>query len=90
VQDLGAALDGLIEDVLAHVGHALLDDAALLLIGRGQPLPADRPPAVTPSARPGRRRRRTGAHQQPLADDACVATKPVTGWRLSLTRECGS
>jgi len=38
VQDLGTALDGLIEDVLGHVGHALLDDAAMLLIGRGQPL----------------------------------------------------
>lgn len=32
--DLPAALDGLIDDVLAHVGHALLDDAAILLIGR--------------------------------------------------------
>jgi hypothetical protein len=36
--DLGAALDRLIEDVLRHVGHALRDDAAMLLIGRGQPL----------------------------------------------------
>lgn len=35
--DLGLALDRLIEDVLRHVGHALLDDAAILLIGRGQP-----------------------------------------------------
>jgi serine phosphatase RsbU (regulator of sigma subunit) len=35
--DLGSALDRLIEDVLRHVGHALQDDAALLLIGRGQP-----------------------------------------------------
>jgi serine phosphatase RsbU (regulator of sigma subunit) len=32
--DLPTALDGLIDDVLAHVGHALLDDAAMLLIGR--------------------------------------------------------
>lgn len=32
--DLGSALDRLIEDVLRHVGHALLDDAAILLIGR--------------------------------------------------------
>lgn len=40
VPDLGTALDGLIEDVLAHVGHALLDDAAMLLIGRERPLPA--------------------------------------------------
>jgi serine phosphatase RsbU (regulator of sigma subunit) len=39
-QDLGSVLDGLIKDVLAHVGHALLDDAALLLIGREQPSPA--------------------------------------------------
>jgi serine phosphatase RsbU (regulator of sigma subunit) len=35
--DLGAALDRLIEDILRHVGHALQDDATLLLIGRGQP-----------------------------------------------------
>jgi Stage II sporulation protein E (SpoIIE) len=35
--DLGAALDGLIEDVLRHVGHTLQDDAAILLIGLGQP-----------------------------------------------------
>jgi serine phosphatase RsbU (regulator of sigma subunit) len=42
--DLGLALDRLSEDVLGHVGHALLDDAAMLLIGRGRPLP--------PSARP--------------------------------------
>ena len=32
--DLGAAVDRLIEDVLHHVGHALQDDAAILLIGR--------------------------------------------------------
>jgi serine phosphatase RsbU (regulator of sigma subunit) len=37
--DLSSALDRLIEDVLSHVGHALQDDAAMLLIGRGQPLP---------------------------------------------------
>jgi serine phosphatase RsbU (regulator of sigma subunit) len=37
--DLGSALDRLIDDVLRHVGHALQDDAALLLIGREQPLP---------------------------------------------------
>jgi hypothetical protein len=37
--DLGVALDTLIEDVLRHVGHALQDDAATLLIGLGQPLP---------------------------------------------------
>lgn len=37
--DLGSALDQLIEDVLGHVGHALQDDAAILLIGLGQPLP---------------------------------------------------
>ena len=35
--DLGTALDRLIEDVLRHVGHTLQDDAAMLLIGRGQP-----------------------------------------------------
>jgi hypothetical protein len=35
--DLGSALDTLIEDVLGHVGHALQDDATILLIGRGQP-----------------------------------------------------
>jgi hypothetical protein len=35
--DLGSALDGLIEDVLRHVGHTLPDDAAILLIGLGQP-----------------------------------------------------
>ena len=40
-QDLNLALDRLSEDVLRHVGHALLDDAAMLLIGRGRPL---RPP----------------------------------------------
>ena len=34
--DLGAAVDRLIEDVLHHVGHALQDDAAILLIGRWQ------------------------------------------------------
>ena len=33
--DLGSALDALIHDVLGYVGHALLDDAAILLIGRG-------------------------------------------------------
>lgn len=33
-QDLDLALDRLSEDVLRHVGHALLDDAAMLLIGR--------------------------------------------------------
>jgi serine phosphatase RsbU (regulator of sigma subunit) len=38
--DLGAALDTLIDDVLRHVGHALQDDAAMLLIGLGQPLPS--------------------------------------------------
>lgn len=38
--DLGSALDRLIEDVLSHVGHALQDDAAMLLIGRGEALPA--------------------------------------------------
>lgn len=38
--DLGMALDLLIEDVLRHVGQALQDDAAMLLIGRGQPLPS--------------------------------------------------
>ena len=32
--DPGVALDRLSEDVLHHVGHALLDDAAMLLIGR--------------------------------------------------------
>jgi serine phosphatase RsbU (regulator of sigma subunit) len=32
--DLGSALDRLIEDVLRHVGQALQDDAAMLLIGR--------------------------------------------------------
>ena len=37
--DLGCALDGLIADVLRHVGHALQDDAAMLLIGLVQPLP---------------------------------------------------
>jgi serine phosphatase RsbU (regulator of sigma subunit) len=37
--DLSSALDRLIEDVLRHVGHPLQDDAAMLLIGRGQPLP---------------------------------------------------
>jgi Stage II sporulation protein E (SpoIIE) len=37
--DLGSALDQLIEDVLRHVGHALQHDAAILLIGLGQPLP---------------------------------------------------
>jgi serine phosphatase RsbU (regulator of sigma subunit) len=31
--DLGTALDGLITDVLRHVGHSLQDDAALLLVG---------------------------------------------------------
>ena len=36
--DLGSALDRLIEDVLRHVGHTLQDDAAILLIGQGQPL----------------------------------------------------
>ncbi len=49
-QDLGLALDRLSEDVLRHVGHALLDDAAMLLIGRGRPLPS-------PEC-PGRRERR--------------------------------
>lgn len=34
--DPGAALDRLIEDVLRHVGHALQDDATMLLIGRAQ------------------------------------------------------
>jgi len=38
--DLGAALDGLIEDVLRHVGRTLQDDAAILLIGLGEPLPS--------------------------------------------------
>jgi serine phosphatase RsbU (regulator of sigma subunit) len=33
--ELATALDGLVDDVLRHVGHALQDDAALLLIGRG-------------------------------------------------------
>jgi serine phosphatase RsbU (regulator of sigma subunit) len=37
--DLDSALDRLIEDVLRHVGHALADDAAMLLIGLGQSLP---------------------------------------------------
>jgi serine phosphatase RsbU (regulator of sigma subunit) len=32
--DLGSALDRLIEDVLRHVGHALQDDATILLVGR--------------------------------------------------------
>lgn len=42
--DPGSALDGLIEDVLLHVGNALQDDATMLLIGRGQPsLPATPP-----------------------------------------------
>ena len=36
--DLGSALDRLIEDVLAHVGQTLQDDAAIMLIGVGQPL----------------------------------------------------
>jgi len=31
--DLGLALDMLVEDVIGHVGHALQDDAAILLIG---------------------------------------------------------
>ena len=35
--DLGSALDRLVDDVRRHVGHALLDDAAMLLVGRGQP-----------------------------------------------------
>lgn len=42
--DLGSALDQLIEDVLRHVGHTLQDDAAILLIGLGQPLPGTRHP----------------------------------------------
>jgi Stage II sporulation protein E (SpoIIE) len=33
--DLSRALDCLIDDVLRHVGHALQDDATMLLIGRG-------------------------------------------------------
>jgi len=37
--DLGCALERLAEDVLQHVGHALADDAAMLLIGQGRPLP---------------------------------------------------
>jgi serine phosphatase RsbU (regulator of sigma subunit) len=68
VQDLGTALDGLIEDVLAHVGHALLDDAALLLIGRGQPLSAcrralrpSRTPATADRGAPDTRPARQGA-----------------------------
>jgi serine phosphatase RsbU (regulator of sigma subunit) len=54
--DLGLALDRLSEDVLRHVGHALLDDAAILLIGRGQPLPRPARPAsriTSSAARPG-------------------------------------
>jgi serine phosphatase RsbU (regulator of sigma subunit) len=35
--DLDSSLDQLIQDVLRHVGHALADDAALLLISRGVP-----------------------------------------------------
>lgn len=50
-QDLNLALDRLTEDVLRHVGHALLDDAAILLIGRGQPLPS---PACPHCERRGR------------------------------------
>lgn len=37
--DLGSPLDQLIEDVLGYVGHTLQDDAAILLIGQGPPLP---------------------------------------------------
>lgn len=33
--DLGSALDLLVADVWRHVGHALLDDAAMLLVSRG-------------------------------------------------------
>lgn len=33
-RDLGTALDRLIADVQRHVGHSLLDDAAMLLIGQ--------------------------------------------------------
>jgi serine phosphatase RsbU (regulator of sigma subunit) len=38
--DMGTALDTLIEDVHRHVGRALQDDATMLLIGLGQPLPS--------------------------------------------------
>lgn len=37
---LSSALDRLVEDVLRHVGRVLQDDAAMLLIGLGQPCPA--------------------------------------------------
>ena len=49
--DLGSALDQLIEDVLRHVGHTLQDDAAILLIGLGQPLPGTRRPSSGTDAR---------------------------------------
>ena len=55
--DPGAALDRLIEDVLRHVGHALQDDAAMLLIGRGQPLPRHPPHRGGTDARRSRARR---------------------------------
>ena len=46
--DLGCALDRLIDDVLRHVGHALHDDATLLLIGPTERLPAaDRVPRAS-------------------------------------------
>jgi hypothetical protein len=49
--DLGSALDQLIEDVLRHVGRTLQDDAAILLIGLGQPLPGTRRPSSGTDAR---------------------------------------
>jgi len=61
--DLSAALDRLVEDVLRHVGHALQDDAAILLIGQGQALPwhpprrgATRRSAVVPQVKDHDRR----------------------------------
>jgi serine phosphatase RsbU (regulator of sigma subunit) len=47
-RDLGVALDRLTQDVLGHVGHALQDDAAMLLIGREHP---SLPPAPVRSIR---------------------------------------
>ena len=58
--DLGCALDGLIDDVLRHVGHALQDDATLLLIG-----PTERLPAASRVARASR--------HQPVTTPTAVA-----------------